>query len=64
MSVCDKPRTKRVTEAQICRYVKWAKAAGIDVGAVEIDPHGSVKIIAKAEPKADIDEALQPNDWD
>jgi hypothetical protein len=56
-------KQQRNSEARICRYVKWAKAAGIDVGAIEIDPSGSVKIIAKGEPKAD-SEALQPNDWD
>jgi hypothetical protein len=54
---------KRNTKKQICRYVEWAKAAGIDVGAIEIDLNGTVKIIAKGEEKAD-SEALQPNDWD
>jgi hypothetical protein len=57
---------KRNTEAQICRYVKWAKAAGMDVGAIEIDPNGSVKIIAKGEPKADSDAAKETKfvPWD
>lgn len=56
---------KRNTEAQICRYVRWAKAAGIDVGGIEIDPSGAVKIVAKTDTKADSDnEKLQPNPWD
>jgi hypothetical protein len=48
---------QRNTKAQICRYVEWAKAAGIDVGGIEISPSGSVKIIAKGEEKADGDAA-------
>lgn len=50
------------TEAQVRRAVKGALSAGFAVGAVEIAPDGTIRILPDARPPATKD-ARKPEEW-
>jgi hypothetical protein len=53
-------RPATFTEADLKRAIKAAEAAGMAVGAVEIDQDGRIRVIAGAQPIKPVD---APKEW-
>jgi hypothetical protein len=54
-----KGRVARFKQADLCRAVKGAEAAGFRIGRIEIDPNGRIVIVAGNAPGPAIS-----NEWD